>query len=154
MAWVEHASPNWGQWDLTAWQRKPLPDEVLERFREDQDAFDIRFLEDLLVRLGEQHDILVQLGHLYTEARRYRDGLAVDQRLVAIRPRDAVAFYNLACSHSLLKQTNRALAALKRSLELGYRDIEHMQLDPDLEYLRKDRRWNELLGVVKLQPTE
>lgn len=147
MSWVEQTSANWRHWDLTGWQAKPLPDSVLARFREDQNAFDIRFLEDVLVRVREDYEILSQLGHLYTQSGRYRDGLAVDRRLVALRPRDPVVYYNLACSFSLLKQTTRAVTALKMAIELGYNDVDHMLTDPDLENLRKDPRWADLVGV-------
>jgi len=120
------------------------------RFAQDQSSFDIRFLEDLLVRLGDNGELLSQLGYLYTQCGRYRDGLAVDRRLVAMRPRDPIPYYNLACSHSRLKQAARAFAALRRAIELGYRDVEHMQVDPDLENIRKDPRWQDVLGVMKL----
>lgn len=150
MPCVERVTVNWGHWNLRAWLDRGLPEEVLERFREEQQDFDIRFLEDLLVRMGEQYEILAQLGHLYTEAGRYRDGLAVDRRIVTLRPRDGVAFYNLACSHALLKQNIRALAALKRAIETGYRDFDHMQIDPDLGNLRKDPRWNDLVAAMKV----
>ncbi len=123
----------------------------LARFKGDQEAFDIQFLEDLLVRLPDNNEILMQLGHLYTTVGRYREGLAVDRRLVALRPRDPIAYYNLGCSHALVKQWLRAFAALRRAIELGYRDIEHMQADPDLEQLRKDPRWGDLLHVVNVK---
>jgi tetratricopeptide (TPR) repeat protein len=151
MAWAEHTDVNWKHWDLTAWQRQSMPERVLARFREDQSAFDIRFLEDALVRAGETSDILNQLGHLYTQVGRYRDGLAIDRRIVNLRPRDPVSHYNLACSYSLLKQTTRAFGALKKAMELGYRDIDHMLTDPDLENLRRDPRWGDLVGVRESQ---
>jgi tetratricopeptide (TPR) repeat protein len=126
-----------------------MPPHALARFPADQESFDIQFLEDLLVRLPDNTEILTRLGMLYTEARRYREGLAVDRRLVALKPRDPLTYYNLACSHSLLKQSLRAFAALRRAIELGYRDVEHMQIDPDLENLRADPQWQDLLSVVK-----
>jgi len=150
MVRVEKVEVNWGHWDLTAWTKRPLPDRVLARFGADQVSFDIQFCEDLLVRLGDDPELLNQLGHLYTESGRYRDGLAVDRRLVALRPRDPTAHYNLACSHSRMKQMMRGFAALKRAIELGYRDVEHMQIDDDLENLRKDPRWSDLVGAMKL----
>ena len=149
VAWVEHITVNWGHWDFAAWLCRPLPADALAKFPEDQQAFDVRFLEDLLARLGEDHEILSQLALLYTQKGRYRDALALDRRLVALRPRDPIAFYNLACSHSLLKQITRGFAALKRAIQCGYRDFEGMQLDADLENLRKDTHWNELLGAIK-----
>jgi hypothetical protein len=150
MPHVETAVVNWGHWNFSSWLGRLMPERALARLAGSQESFDIQFLEDLLVRLPDRTEILTQLGGLYTQAGRYREGLAVDRRLVAIRPRDPIAYYNLACSHALLKQSVRAFAALRRSIELGYRDIEHMQVDPDLDALRKDPRWNELLAVVKL----
>jgi tetratricopeptide (TPR) repeat protein len=146
MPWSECISVHQGHWDLRAWASRPAPEAVLARFGEDQEAFDIRLLEDLLVGMGENTEILAQLGLLYTRAGRHRDALAIDRRLVALRPRDATAFYNLACSHALLKQLTRAFAALKKAVELGYRDFEHMQLDTDLDNLHKDPRWHDLLS--------
>jgi hypothetical protein len=150
MIWVEHITINWGHWDFTAWLGRPLPADTLARFPEDQQSFDIRFLEDLLARRGEDHEVLSQLAFLYTQAGRYRDALALDRRLVTMRPRDATAFYNLACSHSLLKQITRGFAALKRAIQCGYRDLEQMQMDADLENLRKDSHWHDLLSAIKL----
>ncbi len=148
MAWIESVSIRWDHEDLGAWLRRPLPQPALEWVREDQDAFDIRFLEQVLVRAGEDVDVLAQLGHLYTRAGRHRDGLAVDRRLVALKPRDLIAHYNLACSLALVKQKARAFAALKKALALGYRDVDHMQKDPDLENLRSDPRWDGLVSAL------
>jgi tetratricopeptide (TPR) repeat protein len=150
MTWNEKIKPDWTHWDLTGWLSAPATDRALARFKDDQDAFDIQFLEDLLVRLPDHSEILLQLGHLYTRVGRYREGLAIDRRLVVLRPRDPIAYYNLGCSYALIKQHLRSLTALRRAIELGYRDFEYMQSDPDLEELRKDPRWNDLLQVVKL----
>ncbi len=149
MPWIEHTTVNWGHWALESWMVRPLPEEVLNRFSRGQEDYDIRFLEDLLARVGEAPDILTHLGYLYTQARRHRDALAVDQRLVALRPRDPIAFYNLACSYAILGKVNRGFDALKRAVSLGYRDLEHMQEDADLENLRNDLRWTDLLSVLK-----
>jgi tetratricopeptide (TPR) repeat protein len=149
MPWVERTSVNWGHWDLSGWLDRDMPEPVLRRFAEEQDAFDIRFLEDLLARTGETVDLLTPLGYLYTQAGRYRDALTIDQRLAALRPRDATVFYNLACSYALLKRLTRGFAALKRAMELGYRDFDHMQADDDLENLRADPRWNDLVSVLR-----
>ena len=149
MPWTEYISINWDHWNFNPSMGRPLPEAVLQRFAEDDGAFDIRFLEDLLARIGEHTEILNHLGQLYTKAGRHRDALAVDRRFVALRPRDPIAFYNLACSHALLKQLTRAFSALRKAIELGYRDFDYMQLDMDLENLRKDPRWNDLFSGSK-----
>jgi tetratricopeptide (TPR) repeat protein len=147
---IEKVRPDWNHWDLDAWRDRPLPGRVYEAAAETTgEGFEIRFLEDVLARRGEDADVLALLGHLYTAAGRYREGLSVDQRLVALKPRDPLAHYNLACSYSLLKQTSRAFAALKKAVNCGYRDVDYMQQDPDLENLRRDPRWDDLLNVVQ-----
>jgi len=147
MARVERVRVNWDHWDLASWLGRPIAEATSERLREDQEAFDIRFLEDMLARLGEDADALAQLGHLYTKAKRYRDGLAVDRRLVVLKPRDPIAHYNMACSLALLKETSRAFLSLRNAIRLGYRDLQYMQQDPDLENLRQDPRWNAVVNV-------
>jgi tetratricopeptide (TPR) repeat protein len=148
MPWIERVTVDWNRWDLTAWWHRPVPEHVLDRFEESQEAFEIRFLEDLLARVGERPDILAHLGYLYTQAGRHRDALVVDRRLVAMRPRDPVAHYNLACSYSNLGRINKGFAALKKALTLGFRDVERIEEDEDLANLRQDPRWAELLSVI------
>ena len=149
MAWVEKIAVDWDHWNWSGWLARPLPDAVLARTAQDQDAFDVRFFEDLLARFGDQYEVLAALGELYTRTGRHREGLAVDRRLAALRPRDSTVLYNLACSLALLNQKSHAFDALRRAVELGYRDHEHMASDPDLESLRGDPRWADLLGVIK-----
>ncbi len=148
MVWVDRVTVYWGHWNFTAYAGGNLAEAVAHRFPEDEAAFEIRFVEDLLARSGEDAALLALLGHLYTESGRYRDGLSVDLRLVTLRPKDATAHYNLACSYSLLGEPSRALASLKRSIALGYRDFDHMQADPDLENARADPRWPDVVNVL------
>ena len=148
MPWTEYTTVDWSHWDLAGWLGRPLPAHVLRRFEQPQEAFDIRFLEDLLARVGEEADILTHLGYLYTNAGRHNDALAVDRRLVALRPRDPLAHYNLACSYSNLGRINHGFDVLRKALSLGFRDVEHMQEDADLANLRRDPRWGELLSVL------
>ena len=76
---------------------------------------------------------------------RYADGLELDKRLIQLRPHDALAHYNLACSYALLKKPDLALKTLRRAVELGYRDFRYMREDRDLESVRHDPRFRQLL---------
>ncbi len=46
------------------------------------------------------------------------------------------ALYNLACTYSLAGDTQAAATALRRSVENGFGDTDHMRRDPDLANLR------------------
>ena len=112
--------------------------------KEDLD-FEISFYERLLKKNPDFVNALIALGDAYTKKGRYKDGLNIDQRLVRLKPEDSTVHYNLACSYSLLKMANSCLAALRKAMRLGYPDFAFMEKDPDLEFIRKDPRYKELL---------
>ncbi|HZE97195.1 MAG TPA: hypothetical protein VE981_09215 [Planctomycetota bacterium] len=88
---------------------------------------------------------LEMLGQALTRAGRHDEALEADLRLANLRPKDPVAFYNLACSYSHLENLDAAFDALHRAFDLGYRDYRHLLRDPDLENVRRDHRFKRLL---------
>ena len=98
--------------------------------------FEIHFFEAVLKRDPAYTDVIEILGGLYTKHGRVADGLRMDRKLVRLLPSDATAHYNLACSLALVKRKSEALRSLRQAVELGYRDFDWMQQDPDLEGLK------------------
>ena len=76
--------------------------------------WEMRFYEDILKRNPDYVEVLMLLGNLYTGRKMYAQGLQVDQRLATLKKDDPIVHYNLACSHSLLKQVGDAFRALSR----------------------------------------
>jgi len=97
----------------------------------------IEFMEGIVRRDPEYVEALQLLGDHYTEIGRFEKGLQVDRKLSRLEPRNPLVFYNLACSYSLTGQADLAVAALEKSLLLGYRDFKWIARDPDLRTLRK-----------------
>ncbi|HVU07738.1 MAG TPA: hypothetical protein VHG89_04250 [Verrucomicrobiae bacterium] len=97
----------------------------------------IEFIEGIVRRDPDYVDALQLLGDHYTQRGRFDDGLQVDERLARLQPENAMVFYNLACSYSLTDQFERAVLALEKALELGYRDFNWLAKDPDLKKLRQ-----------------
>jgi len=62
-----------------------------------------------------------------------------------LRPSDALAHYNLACSYALLKRVDMSLKTLRTAMELGYSDFRYMKEDNDLESLRHDPRFRQMI---------
>ena len=89
------------------------------------------------------------LGNAYTAHGMYEKGLQIDQRLCSLRPKDPILYYNLACSHALLKNIDAAFDALEKAILLGYNDIHHLERDKDLTYLREDVRYRKLVEKIK-----
>ena len=124
--------------------RRSRSDELLE--------FEIHFYEKLLAAYPNFVDALLPLGDAYTRRGLYEKGLEVDVRLSQLRGNDPLSWYNLACSLSLLKRIEESFSALQRSCELGYRDFEHLQKDPDLANLRQSPKYREFLASCSGAP--
>jgi len=107
--------------------------------------FEIEFFGGILDRKADYVDVLRVMGNHLTLKGRYAQGLAIDRRLVQLRPEDPLAHYNLACSYALLKRPDQALKTLRLAVELGYRDFRYMREDRDLETIRRDPRFRQLL---------
>ncbi len=118
---------------------------------DDQLGFEIDFFGRILRRNPRHLDALRRQVQLLSKTGRYHDALLLDQRLVDLRPRDYVAHYNMACSLSMVGRTNEALASLDDALRLGYRDIAHLEADPDLDSLRGDPRYLELIARIDVR---
>jgi tetratricopeptide (TPR) repeat protein len=107
--------------------------------------FELDFFSAILERRPDYVDVLRVIGNNLTLKGRYAQGLQIDRRLVQLRPNDALAHYNLACSYALLKRPDQALRALRRAVELGYRDFRYMLEDHDLDSIRHDPRFRQLM---------
>lgn len=107
--------------------------------------FEIEFFGKLIAASPNYTEVLrVQASNLTIKGR-LADGLAIDKQLVASRPADPTAHYNLACRYALLKQADQALHSLRKAVELGYRDFSFMEEDRDLDSIRKDPRFRQLV---------
>lgn len=107
--------------------------------------FELDFFGAILGRHSTYIDVLRHHANNLTLKGRFADGLMVDQRLIQLKPADALAHYNLACSYALLKQPDLALKTLRRAVELGYRDFRYIREDRDLDSIRHDPRFRQLL---------
>lgn len=110
--------------------------------------FEIAFFERILKRLPDSVDVLMALGNDYTERGLHEKSLPVDERLCRLRPTDPIIHYNLACSYALVGRVDQAIETLEHAIGLGYHDCHYLQRDPDLEGIRRDPRFQALLGRV------
>lgn len=62
--------------------------------------------------------------------------------------RRPVALYNAGCSWALAKQKDKAIAALQKSFDEGFDRPDLFAADDDLNYLRDDKRFQDLLARV------
>jgi tetratricopeptide (TPR) repeat protein len=111
--------------------------------------FEIKFFENVLRRDPEYAEVVEILGGLYTKHGRVADGLKMDRKLVRLQPANPTAHYNLACSLALSRRKADALRTLRQAVQLGYRDFDWMEQDPDLEVLKTHPEFMALLAQLK-----
>jgi tetratricopeptide (TPR) repeat protein len=113
--------------------------------------FEIDFFQGILDRQPNHVDVLRVQGNNLTLKGRYAEGLQIDKKLALLRPDDPLVHYNLACSLSLLRKKEAALKTLRRAIELGYRDFDYIKEDRDLDFVRSDPRFKQLLGEFEVE---
>jgi uncharacterized protein (TIGR03067 family) len=61
----------------------------------------------------------------------------------------AISLYNLGCAYSLKKEPDKAFDYLKQAAKAGYLDTDQFKKDKDLDSLREDPRFEQLMEFVK-----
>jgi tetratricopeptide (TPR) repeat protein len=90
-----------------------------------------------------------QLADACCRAQDERRAIAAYQQAVELGagyPSEAA--YRVACCHARLGERERALAWLETAFGMGYRDLEGARGDDDLQPLRDDARFRELVGLA------
>ena len=126
----------------------PLTPEIQSDAERLGGEFMVRILEVETSRHPGNVEALAELGHAYTRMGRHQDGLRVDRMLVRLLPQDATVHYNLSCSHALLERIDAALDSLQEAVRLGYADAEFMAKDGDLDRLRQEPRFRDLMEAL------
>jgi len=83
------------------------------------------------------------------EARQLKTAIAKYNSILALVPDDYVALYNLACAYSLLGDKHNGAMYLLKAYDAGFRDIEHIKNDPDLENIRDTEIYKSIIGAKK-----
>src|SRR3989338_6242310 len=122
-----------------------------EHLSKQEIEFEITFYNGLIEKNPNFAEAFIALGELYARAGMFKESLAVDEKLVRLRPIDPVALYNLACSYSLLSDVDNAFKTVKKAINCGYSDLHHLERDGDLKNLRNDKRFKQYITGVKMK---
>jgi predicted Zn-dependent protease len=112
--------------------------------------FELSFFESLHRRMPKDIRVASILAHIYTQVGQIDAGLKMDRKLVRLEPNDPTVHYNLACSLSLKGRSADAVKVLRVAIDLGYKDFEWMQHDPDLSALSEYPGFIELLSDLEI----
>ncbi|MEZ0372844.1 MAG: tetratricopeptide repeat protein [Candidatus Sericytochromatia bacterium] len=105
----------------------------------------IEALERAILIAPDEPDFRNNLGSIYLRQQRTEDAIREFEAIVEKRPDYAEAYYNLACVYALSRRHDQALRYLQRAIALDARLRQTAREDHDLDTLRLDRRFQELL---------
>jgi len=108
--------------------------------------FEIDFCQCVLRKDPDNLPVMEMLANYFTRAGRIDEGLVLDQRIVALNPKNSVGHYNLACSLALKHRQNEAIESLRTALENGYDDFDWLMKDPDLLNLHDNPLFSALIS--------
>jgi len=95
----------------------------------------------------DQYDagVHLMLGNSFLSEKNYQRAEEHYMKALETEPANCIALYNLACVKSLEKDVDKAIAWLQKAIDAGYGDFEWMEKDTDLDNIRNDARYKELL---------
>jgi hypothetical protein len=89
-----------------------------------------------------------QLANALFQAKHYRGAIPAYEKALELRAGFPSAMaYNIACAYALLGDKEKAMQWLDRSFEMGFRNLEHAQVDSDLISLHGDPRFQRIVGL-------
>lgn len=92
----------------------------------------------------EAYKLYIQKDYI-NSAKKYKEAFIISFDKVNSYDR-----YNAACSYSMAKNIEFAFYHLFISIKAtNYSNLNHITTDSDLNFLHKDKRWNELITIVK-----
>lgn len=95
---------------------------------------------------GRQFELL---GRAYYNAKDYRRSIASYEKQVELGAGlPANAAYNIACDYALLGEKEAAIKWLAKSFDMGFASLPAAQTDTDLESIRDDPRYRNLVGLI------
>lgn len=92
-----------------------------------------------------------RLGYALHALKRYDEAIEANERAAAFPAQRPASLYNIACARALKGERDAALGALERAVAAGFKDAATIAGDSDLELLRGDRRFVEIVGTISAE---
>ncbi|MCX6112403.1 MAG: tetratricopeptide repeat protein, partial [Proteobacteria bacterium] len=91
---------------------------------------------------------LFNLSLDYSIKKEQDKAIEIAEKILKIKTAEGLyntVYYNLACFYSLKKDMKRSMENLKKAIDHGFNDFDHMKKDEDLAYLRNKKEFKDLI---------
>jgi len=105
----------------------------------------------LLIASGQAQEtraLIVRADSAYAQGK-FAESASLYVKAIDLGAKGLMVFYNAACSFALAGSKDSAFYYLKKSIENGWNNVDHMQHDSDLASLRADVRWKACVDSTK-----
>ncbi len=124
-----------------------------DRVKYDQEvAEELRVYPKYLARFPEDPRAHIFYAVALARSHRYEEGKAEAAKAVELNPFDPLMLYNTACFYAQIGEKRLALDTLKRSVSAGLENFDWIRRDPDLECIRTEPEYLELIESEKKAP--
>lgn len=97
----------------------------------------------------DSKEAMEKLGLAYAMQGKYDKSLAYFRKLVLIEPEKPTHYYNMACLLSLQNKIHESIEFLRTAIEKGYRNVDQIETDEDLNNIRTSIGYQKLTQQIK-----
>lgn len=133
-----HSDPRWTELKKKAREARAGRDQV--KARKTAERFDL-----LIARTPRDGSALYDVGRELLRTADYDRAARAFVAAAEAGVREGTSLYNAACARALAGQKAEALDLLQRALDSGFDDPDHLREDDDLDALRADPRFGQLV---------
>ena len=90
----------------------------------------------------------INLSAAYLNKKNFKLSLKTLNTLESINPNHPLLHYNFSCYYALLGNISKGIDSLKKAIENGYKKLQSLETDPDLENLRQNPQFNVLRSLL------
>lgn len=125
---------------LGGWNNKGVALGLLKRF---EDAI---YCFDKTIELDHKYfDGWNYKGYALIILKRYQEAIVCYNRAIELEPKNAGAYFNIACSYSLLNDIEKSFEFLKKAIDMDINYKEVAKTENDFNNIRNDERFRKLV---------
>ena len=104
---------------------------------------------EVLSKYPNHEEAIVELGLSLHMQGNLDEAIKWHRRAAETENFDQYGNYNIACYHALKGQPDTAFEYFEKAIQVGMLDIQHFEQDSDLDSIRKDPRYQQMLDLTE-----